>query len=167
MENLANTIVQKCACCENRSLDVIYLTDCGYQACQARRAAWSEGMSDMCRKGFLHNAASPLCGFLHFLHLLASHEWATQPLLVDPSGAMAASQVDAAFATFRHRRQTGNVPPCYLITPYDPESRQWTADMLVGDLARAAHLANESLSAVHRSLLAYPGPSRCARSTAL
>lgn len=48
-----------------------------------------------------------LAGFLRFLLLLAGHDWATAPLVVDPQGELSATDRAAAGEAFSRSRDRG------------------------------------------------------------
>lgn len=51
--------------------------------------------------------ATGLAGFLRFLLLLAGHDWATAPLLVDPQSELTAADREAAMEAFTLSRDRG------------------------------------------------------------
>lgn len=51
--------------------------------------------------------ATGLAGFLRFLLLLAGHDWATAPLLVDPQSELTAADREAAVEAFTFSRDRG------------------------------------------------------------
>lgn len=53
-----------------------------------------------------------LAGFLRFLLLLAGHDWATAPLLVDPQGELSAADRAAAAEAFSRSRDRGKRGMC-------------------------------------------------------
>lgn len=50
-----------------------------------------------------------LAGFLRFLLLLAGHDWATAPLLVDPQGELSTADRAAAVEAFSRSRDSGEL----------------------------------------------------------
>ena len=62
--------------------------------------------------------ATAMSGFLRFLRLLSSHDWARQPLIFDPQGGMSAedyARVQSDFEAIRGEDYS-NGPPMFLIT---------------------------------------------------
>lgn len=57
-----------------------------------------------------------MAGFLRFLLLLAGHDWATAPLLVDPQGELSSTDRAAATEAFSRSRDRGEsaTKPCAL-----------------------------------------------------
>lgn len=78
---------------------------------------------------------SRVTGFLRFLRLVAYHDWALSPLIVDVNGDLTVKeegQITAQFIAKRkvspgesHANNAG--PAMYIATPYDWESESWTS----------------------------------------
>lgn len=78
---------------------------------------------------------SRVTGFLRFLRLVAYHDWALSPLVVDVNGDLTMKEEGQIMAQFIAKRKdslgesganrTG--PAMYIATPYDWESESWTS----------------------------------------
>lgn len=66
----------------------------------------------------LEPPATAMSGFLRFLRLLCSHDWARQPLIFDPQGGMTADDYARVQSDFEATRgeDYSNGPPMFLIT---------------------------------------------------
>jgi U3 small nucleolar RNA-associated protein 22 len=66
---------------------------------------------------------SIITGFVRFLRLLGSHDWARQPLLVDPHGILSADTVKDISNQFEQIRGPAfdRGPAMYLVSPYDKQ----------------------------------------------
>eukprot|EP00903_Cladosiphon_okamuranus_P015535 g14342.t1 len=95
-----------------------------------------------------------LAGFLRFLLLLAGHDWATAPLLVDPQGEFSAADRAAALDAFSRSRERdpdgGNA--MYIVAPYARDMgwpSSWTSPRperpLLGRLVALAKASAETL----------------------
>ena len=64
-----------------------------------------------------------VAGFLRFLHLLATHDWTSQPVIVDPVGVLEQEDYNAITAQFEQSRQSDSAgtggPPIYIVSPND------------------------------------------------
>lgn len=65
--------------------------------------------------------ATLMAGFLRFLHLLARHDWAGEPFIVNPRGHISDDDMDLINHQFEkargETRESG--PPMYIVAPYD------------------------------------------------
>eukprot|EP01029_Cantina_marsupialis_P028252 TRINITY_DN775917_c0_g1_i1.p1 TRINITY_DN775917_c0_g1~~TRINITY_DN775917_c0_g1_i1.p1 ORF type:complete len:1070 (-),score=376.86 TRINITY_DN775917_c0_g1_i1:150-3359(-) len=63
---------------------------------------------------------SPLAGLLQFFRLVASHDWANSPLIVNINDKIVGEDRPRILASFRkHRSQNPNNPAMYVVTPMD------------------------------------------------
>uniref|UniRef100_A0A7S4JAR4 U3 small nucleolar RNA-associated protein 22 n=1 Tax=Odontella aurita TaxID=265563 RepID=A0A7S4JAR4_9STRA len=72
----------------------------------------------------LEPPATAAAGFVRFLRLLSTHDWARQPLIVDPQGHISAedsSRIRSQFEAARGLEYKGG-PPMYIISPNDREA---------------------------------------------
>jgi U3 small nucleolar RNA-associated protein 22 len=69
----------------------------------------------------LETPGSVAAGFLRFLHLLSSHDFAKKPLIVDPQDHLTRSDYDSIFRHFEECRGDDYTkgPPMYIVTPND------------------------------------------------
>lgn len=78
---------------------------------------------------------SRVTGFLRFLRLVAYHDWALSPLIVDVNGDLTMKEEGQMMAQFIAKRKVclgesgaNNAGPAmYIATPYDWESESWTS----------------------------------------
>jgi U3 small nucleolar RNA-associated protein 22 len=111
----------------------------------------------------LATPGSVAAGFLRFLFLLSSHDFANQPFIVDPQGHLTRSDYENIFAHFKNCRGDGCTkgPPMYIITPNDRKEMKKSNEKHYGGaffptftithpeqviLSRAAALAKRSFS---------------------
>jgi len=116
------------------------------------------------------NQGSPLdipgtavAGFLRVLHLLANHDWAREPLIVDPQGSLTEDEQLLITSQFDKIRGASykHGPPMYIVSPSDrpdadtihgdPSSAKWTPSFTELSpewvvLSRAIVLAKRSLA---------------------
>jgi U3 small nucleolar RNA-associated protein 22 len=108
---------------------------------------------------------SVITGFVRFLRLLGTHDWARQPLLVDPHGILSNDSVKDVSKQFEQIRgpEFDRGPAMYLISPYDKQHDSGVnADILFPiyttstpervALARASKLAERSYNFLRGSL---------------
>lgn len=69
----------------------------------------------------LATPGSVAAGFLRFLHLLSSHDFAKKPLIVDPQDHLTGSDYETIFRHFEECRGEDYTkgPPMYIVTPND------------------------------------------------
>jgi U3 small nucleolar RNA-associated protein 22 len=97
-----------------------------------------------------------VAGFLRFLYLLANHDWAREPMFVDPQGIL--SEEETVLITSQFDKTRGSThqqgPPMYIISPSDRpgdlNSRSWIPSFTEVSpewviLTRATVLAERSL----------------------
>jgi U3 small nucleolar RNA-associated protein 22 len=62
---------------------------------------------------------SVTAGFLRFLHLLSSHDWSREPLIVDPQGHLSEDDHDTIVRKFEKARGPSydQGPPMYIVSP--------------------------------------------------
>ncbi|CAN0580994.1 unnamed protein product, partial [Ectocarpus sp. 12 AP-2014] len=95
-----------------------------------------------------------MAGFLRFLLLLAGHDWATAPLMVDPQGELSSTDRAAATEAFSRSRERdpagGSV--MYVVAPYARDlgwESSWTSPHperpVLGRLVALAKASAESL----------------------
>lgn len=63
--------------------------------------------------------SSPLVGFLRFLNMVADHDWAATPIIVNFNGELTAERLSKIFTTFSRERDS--LPAIFVATPYDRE----------------------------------------------
>ncbi|KAG7353253.1 Nrap PAP/OAS1-like domain containing protein [Nitzschia inconspicua] len=65
-------------------------------------------------------------GFIRFLHLLASHDWLGEPLIVNPRKHIDEAEIDDIHVQFEmargEKRESG--PPMYIVAPYDKNNNE-------------------------------------------
>ena len=97
-------------------------------------------------------AGTSVAGFLRFLHLLASHPWSIQALIVDPAGDLTREARQQLLADHEASKQDGSAPALPIYSPADALSL-WTryrpTKAVVGRLAK---LAVQSLQALQVKL---------------
>ncbi|CAN8001209.1 unnamed protein product, partial [Ixodes hexagonus] len=96
---------------------------------------------------------SPRVGFQRFLALLANHDWARQPLIVNFSGKLTKDEEADIHSMFVGQRST--LPPMFLATPLDGQQRsRWTEHAPTGQiLHRLVSLARESLKVLEGQIM--------------
>jgi U3 small nucleolar RNA-associated protein 22 len=116
----------------------------------------------LCSAARAGRPASPLQGFLRFLHLMAHHQWRAYPLLCDPAAALGSDALRAALR--RHRQLPADgAPACALLCPYDTDCTAWTKDRpTLAAMSRACTLARSALATLSFALLAPAEPSEYA-----
>nr|CAD7569233.1 unnamed protein product [Timema californicum] len=93
----------------------------------------------------------PQTAFFRFLHLLASTNWVTQPVILNFNTELAREEVVEIESTFQSSRST--LPPLFLATSYQPSGVVWTKrNPTLQVLVRTAMLAKESLTIVEEKL---------------
>ena len=69
------------------------------------------------------------CGFMRCLHLVATHDWTKEPLIVDPENHIGLDERMRIMATFEASRgpENKNGPPMFIISPNDlnEENKSW------------------------------------------
>uniref|UniRef100_A0A915IUB4 Nucleolar protein 6 n=1 Tax=Romanomermis culicivorax TaxID=13658 RepID=A0A915IUB4_ROMCU len=96
------------------------------------------------------HARSGLTGFLRTLHILATHDWLTSPLIVNLNEEMEASQIEKIRADFLKLRPT--LPPMCLVTPQDLLGIFWTKPTPTAlILDRLTRLASVTLEYVEKN----------------
>jgi U3 small nucleolar RNA-associated protein 22 len=93
---------------------------------------------------------SAACGFLRFLHLLATWSWADAPLVVDINGDLTAEDTTAISTAFFQHKDAGRACPMHLIVPENRASSwlpSWTTKTCpsAGALDRVVVSARDSL----------------------
>ncbi|XP_065071800.1 nucleolar protein 6-like [Rhopilema esculentum] len=84
-----------------------------------------------------------LSGFLRFLTLVSTHDWQSEPVIVDLNETMTADDHVEIRDHFAAQRQ--QLPPVFISTPYDKENSVWTKDSITNPtLARLVALAKVS-----------------------
>jgi len=111
---------------------------------------------------------SVVAGFLRFLELLGTHDWAREPLIVDPNDSLSSDDKKDINEEFELVRGSNfrNGPPMYVISPNDakdainskPTSRRWMTSFTTSYpeavvFARAIKLANRSYSFLRKALV--------------
>ena len=114
----------------------------------------------------MHGApASALTGFMRFLQLLSLHDFAQDPLLVDPLRSWSAAEAASALAGAQGHKRSESDAECAvcLPTPYDAEGTLWT-QRCPGQtmLARAQALAKAALATLHGAVTGAQPVPRCA-----
>nr|CAD7260993.1 unnamed protein product [Timema shepardi] len=93
----------------------------------------------------------PQTAFFRFLHLLASTNWVTQPVILNFNTELTREEVVEIESTFQSSRST--LPPLFLATSYQPSGVVWTKrNPTLQVLVRTAMLAKESLTIVEEKL---------------
>uniref|UniRef100_A0A131YG99 Nucleolar protein 6 n=1 Tax=Rhipicephalus appendiculatus TaxID=34631 RepID=A0A131YG99_RHIAP len=92
-------------------------------------------------------------GFQRFLALLANHDWARQPLIINLADKFTKDQVAELHSTFVNQRST--LPPMFIATPLDGRHPSlWTRHSPTGQiLRRLTALARESLHVLEEQVL--------------
>ncbi|KAL3225012.1 hypothetical protein MRX96_026198 [Rhipicephalus microplus] len=92
-------------------------------------------------------------GFQRFLALLANHDWARQPLIINLADKFTKDQVAELHSTFVNQRST--LPPMFIGTPLDRRHPSlWTRHSPTGQiLRRLTALARESLRVLEGQVL--------------
>lgn len=100
-----------------------------------------------------HTPSTVSCGFMRCLHLLATHDWSRDPLIVDPEGHIDIDARTNILSTFEYARGPENKsgPPMFIISPNDfnEDDRTWKPSFTVNSpekvvLARICALAKRS-----------------------
>lgn len=116
-------------------------------------------------------------GFLRFLDLVATFDWAREPLVVDPRGHIADEEYDDIYKAFQECRgkESDGGPSMYVIAPYNrsiddlnEEQDMETKDVVKSSrwqhsvpspewvvLSRAVHLARRSMEHMHRCVSSF------------
>nr|CAD7423699.1 unnamed protein product [Timema monikensis] len=93
----------------------------------------------------------PQTAFFRFLHLLASTNWVTQPVILNFNTELTREEVVEIESMFQSSRST--LPPLFLATSYQPSGVVWTKrNPTLQVLIRTAMLAKESLTIVEEKL---------------
>nr|CAD7588547.1 unnamed protein product [Timema genevievae] len=93
----------------------------------------------------------PQTAFFRFLHLLASTNWVTQPVILNFNTELTREEVVEIEGMFQSSRAT--LPPLFLATSYQPSGVVWTKrNPTLQILVRTAMLAKESLTIVEEKL---------------
>eukprot|EP00958_Prasinococcus_capsulatus_P010473 scaffold1025_cov381-Prasinococcus_capsulatus_cf.AAC.9 len=87
----------------------------------------------LCAASFVGHSLYPvpsarIAGFARFIHLLATHNFDQDPLVVNLNEEMTTSDIKAVRKTFDSRRSSGTAPALFICTPYDVESLSWTRE---------------------------------------
>lgn len=97
---------------------------------------------------------SRVCGFARFLHVLATHPWATAPYVVDLNEQLTTEQrtlIDNEFQMSRSQGSKGRA--MFIASPLDVKGEHWSgARPTTVELARVVAAAERSLVAVERRL---------------
>ena len=81
-------------------------------------------------------------GFLRFLSLLSSHSWETLPIILNPSNQILEDEVKEIEVLFSKLRLT--LPPLFLVSPWDRESKITSATPSLPVLNRLTLLARQA-----------------------
>ncbi|XP_012945318.1 nucleolar protein 6 [Aplysia californica] len=95
---------------------------------------------------------SPVCGLLRFLHLVSTHNWSSDPLMIN----LNADFTEEDFTSIpKELSQSGNSrPPMCLATPQDRTGSRWTRPHPTGHfLRRLVVLARASLHSLETQLM--------------
>jgi len=105
---------------------------------------------------FAEPPRSRLCGFVRFLHALATHPWDSAPYVVDLNGQLTAEHMALVDHEFQASRGQGaKAKAMFLASPLDARSEHWTAARPTAqELARVVAAARRSLNLADRRLAA-------------
>lgn len=124
----------------------------------------------VCSKSPVDPPSSVVTGFLRFLELLSEHDWARDPLIVDPHGSFSSDDAKEIRKQFELARgpDFAKGPAMYIISPSDSvefgeassTARTWKPTFTASVpepvvLARAAKVAARSYSFLQQSLCAF------------
>uniref|UniRef100_A0A8D8Y4Y0 Nucleolar protein 6 n=1 Tax=Cacopsylla melanoneura TaxID=428564 RepID=A0A8D8Y4Y0_9HEMI len=95
---------------------------------------------------------TPQTFFLRFLALLATHNFVTDPVVVNFNGEL--ERKDILHIEARLRNDRGTLPALVLLTPWDPSAQIWSRNAPnIGTLVRTVRLARASLQLAESHLI--------------
>ena len=115
---------------------------------------------------------SVVAGFMGFLRLLGTHDWARRPLVVDPQNHISTDELIGISSVFDKARgkEYKNGPPMFIISPYDrsgaedDSSAEWSVSCTSSlpekmVLARAGALARRTFSFLQKAMMSFQSGS--------
>ena len=111
--------------------------------------AVNEGKSN--NSGVLNSVITPpstvVAGFQRFLLLLSTHDWAREPLIVDPQNHISSNDCRLIHSQFNTIRGPGlrNGPAMYIISPADYDGvEEMAGSKVVGEIGGTPHATNDA-----------------------